>query len=288
MARVLILGSNGMLGSMIRRVFDSSNHQLFITDRVGGDGSVRFVVGEDDPERLIREIGGVDFILNAVGVIKPRIDESDIQSRLTAINVNGVFPHELARAASVAGSHVIQIATDCVYSGTQSLYKESALHDPTDIYGKSKSLGEVPSENVLHIRASIIGPEIGRQTSLWEWVRSQPDNATIGGYTNHLWNGVSTYHFACVCLGLVDNNARFSGTRHLVPADIVTKSTLVRAIAHASGRQDINVNDTVAKDTIDRTLSTDFPDFSRQLWNLAGYAEPPTVRQMVAETPLNQ
>ena len=57
------------------------------------------------------------------------------------------------------GARVLQIATDCVYSGAQGAYVETDLHDALDVYGKTKSLGECQEPNVYHLRCSIIGPE---------------------------------------------------------------------------------------------------------------------------------
>lgn len=287
MARVLILGSNGMLGSMVSRVLIESGHDVITTDRDGSEDNLRFRVGSDSVSDLLRGVPGLAYVINAIGIIKPRINESSAASRQTAIEVNGLFPYELAGTAEGLGVQVIQIATDCVYSGDTGMYTESDLHDPTDVYGKSKSLGEVPSPSVLHLRASIIGPEVGRQTSLWEWVRGQPANARINGFTNHRWNGVTTYHFGRVCAGLIGASSKESGVRHLVPGDIVTKASLVRDIAAASHRTDISVNDVEAQDEIDRTLSSDDINFSSGLWELAGYSVPPTVSEMVHETPLD-
>ena len=67
----------------------------------------------------------------------------------------------------------------------------------------------------------------------------------------------------------------------------MTKSELVTAIAIASKRPDLNVVDTTAAESIDRTLSTNFPDLNNLLWDKAGYKTPPSVVDMVYETPLD-
>ena len=58
---------------------------------------------------------------------------------------------------------IYQIATDCVYDGSSKLYSESSPHNPLDVYGKTKSLGEVQSGNFFNIRVSIIGKEISKK-----------------------------------------------------------------------------------------------------------------------------
>ena len=98
---------------------------------------------------------------------------------------------------------MIQIATDCVYSGKTGGYNEDSLHDALDAYGKTKSLGEVRSSTFLNIRSSIIGPEINHKVLLLEWFLKQPKGAVLNGFSNHLWNGVTTLQFAELCLTII-------------------------------------------------------------------------------------
>ena len=285
MATVLVLGSNGMLGCMVSSTLEQSGHRVIQTERSGSGSTLSFEVGDSSIFKTFADVGKIDYVINAIGIIKPRIDENGIESRREAIQVNSIFPHQLSEIAERLGFHVIQIATDCVYSGTTGLYNELSPHDALDVYGKTKSLGEVPSNHILHLRASIIGPELGRQTSLWEWVRNQDRDAEIGGYTNHKWNGVTTFHFGMICNGIINAGLKSAGLQHVVPNDMVTKAELVKQIATVCDRADIVVNEIQATDFIDRTLSTVNPEMNRQLWDLAGYASPPTVLDMVAESP---
>ena len=93
-----------------------------------------------------------------------------------------MLPHQLARKAESSGAKVIQIATDCVYSGKKGEYVESDEFDPLDVYGKTKSLGEVTSPGVYHLRCSIIGPEPKEHKFLLDWFLGQPKNARVNGY----------------------------------------------------------------------------------------------------------
>ena len=216
-------------------------------------------------------------------MIKPRIDESDPASVASTIDVNSSFPYRLAEALS-DGQRVIQIATDCVYSGATGSYEEAATHDPLDVYGKSKSLGEVPAPGLLHLRCSIIGPEQGEPRSLLGWLLSQEQGGTVTGFTNHRWNGVTTFHFAKLCegaiaAGLID----LPSPLHVVPGDVVNKAELLQVMSEAFGRGDINVELGEGGTAVDRTLSTEHPAQNRRLWEAAGYPEPPTIAAMVRE-----
>jgi len=281
-ADVLIFGATGMLGHAV--VATLEGRLAVITTARSAEGHIRFDCEADDVAACIKKAGNPPFIINAIGVIKPHIDESNLISRQRTVEINSLFPHRLAEAAGQVGSHVIQIATDCVYSGTIGRYSEADPHDAWDVYGKTKSLGEAPHQNVSNLRCSIIGPERGRSTSLWEWVLGQPQNATITGYTNHLWNGVTTHAFARICAGIVQTDWRRAGTFHLIPADVTTKAELVTCIAHHNNRPDIDINDGAGPSPIDRTISTLNPEINAQLWAMGGYTDCPAIDSLVAET----
>lgn len=286
---ILVLGANGMLGSQLVRKLREVGLEVLSTSRLKtlNQGELLFDAETDDlGDCLQRWAIRPSYILNAVGVIKPRISESIRESVATAIAVNALFPYHLAEVAESLDCRVIQIATDCVYSGNSGQYPEDAPHDPLDAYGKSKSLGEVPSARVMHLRASIIGPEIGRSTSLWEWVRNQPRGADLSGYVNHLWNGVTTDAFSDVCVGIIKQNLFVDGKTHLVPADVVSKYELVRLIANQTGRFDLQINPISPSTAINRTLVTSRSEFNQLLWAATSFREIPAIAAMVSRVPL--
>ena len=272
-----------MLGQACHLVFKSdSNFESISTSRIIKKDMKFFDASADSIEYLINEVSP-DWIINCIGIIKPHINENNFSSVKNAISVNSLFPHALASAISNLKNKVLQIATDCVYSGKEGGYTENSPHDPLDVYGKTKSLGEVSSEQFLHIRASIIGPEYGRSTSLQEWFLSQPKNAEVNGFTDHLWNGLTTHHFALLAKAIVLAGGDFSGTQHVIPANIVTKAELLESFAQVYNRKDIQINAVVSKFRIDRTLKTQDISRSNVLWRLAGYDKPPTIQEMIEQ-----
>jgi dTDP-4-dehydrorhamnose reductase len=294
MAKVVVLGGSGMLGVGVLQAFqDAGLQDVAYTTRdskpVNGFPHytrIGFDADELDFEQLRAHLFPETFVVNCIGVIKPYIKDADRDQRLNAMKINGLFPDTLDALANEIGFKVIQIATDCVYSGTKGSYVESDLFDATDVYGKTKSLGEVPSSNFMHLRVSIIGPEFGRSTSLFEWVRNQPKDSEISGFTDHEWNGVTTYHFGKLCAGIVTSDLFVAGVQHVVPASRVTKFQLVSAIANRAGRSDIRIVPKPSGTFIDRTLDTEDQERNLALWVSAGYSTPPTVEQMISEMPI--
>jgi dTDP-4-dehydrorhamnose reductase len=293
MTRVVVLGASGMLGSMVTDVL-SGDPVLEVAGTVRSAHTAdacrerlpevdwRFFDAETDDHALRSAIDGVDWIVNAIGLTKPYVHDDDAAEVERAIRINGSFPFALAKAADAIGARVIQIGTDCVYSGAAGRYVENSPHDALDVYGKTKSLGEAALPAMRILRCSIIGPEPGPSSFLLEWVRRQPANARINGYADHLWNGVTTHAFARLCRGAIAG-ADAQRLQHVVPSADVTKADLLVMIARSYGRDDITVVPGPAPYAIDRTLRTEHGDANEALWRAAGYDAPPSVERMVAD-----
>jgi dTDP-4-dehydrorhamnose reductase len=290
MTKVLILGASGMLGTAVMNEFLNFPGEVVVTTRGKNlDGlpdsitQVLFDATTDDLAVALKHLGVFDYVINCIGIIKPHISDTDDKQRLNAMQINSLFPQKLADWASQTGAKVIQIATDCVFSGHKGSYLESEAHDALDVYGKSKSLGEVPNSSMMHLRVSIIGPEFGRSTSLLEWVRNQPQGAQIFGFTDHVWNGVTTSHFGKIARGIIESNLFKSGVFHIIPGNRLPKDKLVKKIASVFGREDIEIQPKASGNTVDRTLETIDPGFNGQMWAAAGYETPPTIERMLEE-----
>ena len=131
------------------------------------------------------------------------------------------------------GSRVIHISTDGVFGKNSGLCKENSSCDVHDLYGKTKSLGEVTAPNFLNIRTSIIGPNPIRKTGLLEWFLSQPKDGEVYGFTNQKWNGVTTLQFAELCKNLIFDNYfdtvyAESSIHHFCPNEGISKYELLK------------------------------------------------------------
>lgn len=292
---VTVLGGSGMLGSMVVDYLARDSEldlratvrSKFLADKLRKRlSNVKWQIFDAEKmnkNALSAAIKDAIWIINAIGLTKPYIHDDDPLEIERAIRVNAMLPYELANAAAGTGGQILQIATDCVYSGVKGRYTEKDLHDPTDVYGKTKSLGEAKLPNVHCLRTSIVGPEPKANVFLLEWLRGQPENTRVNGYTNHQWNGVTTLHFAKVCHGIIKSSHQLPHVHHLVPSGSVTKAKLLEIFARSYGRADIAVVPTEAEKVIDRTLSSENSTLNLQLWRAAGYMTPPTVPQMVQE-----
>lgn len=233
--------------------------------------------------KVLSVLEGYDWIINAIGVIKPFIHDDNPLEVERAVRVNALFPHRLARRAGEAGARVLQIATDCVYSGREGRYTEEAPHDPLDVYGKTKSLGEARSDSMFHLRCSVIGPEVKNHVSLLDWFLRRPSGAKITGFTNHRWNGVTTFHFARICEGIIKSDVKLPHLHHIIPGGEITKAEILEELARKYDRGDIKIARGEAANVIDRTLCSRNESLNRSIWEAAGFRQPPSIPAMIAE-----
>jgi len=225
---ILVLGSNGMLGSMIFDYLLSTNeYRVFGTYRnIGLSEFYGKKVNEfcfdvlalnyKENLKVIFNKTSPNYIINCIGIIKPYCKDEDSVGVYNAIKINSLFPHELSKLIKehTPNTKIIQIATDCVYDGRDGKYNETSPHNPLDVYGKTKSLGEVNDPSFLNIRCSIIGPELNNKKSLLEWFLNHETESKLTGFTHHQWNGVTTLQFAQFCHEIISND-KFDSLRKL-------------------------------------------------------------------------
>ncbi|MFX1419069.1 MAG: dTDP-4-dehydrorhamnose reductase family protein [Promethearchaeota archaeon] len=270
---MLVLGVSGMLGSMVFNYL-SRNPNLNVNGTVRNseylDEKIYLFDAYDifqleDKHFLDLKI---DYIINCIGITKPFSKDDDPEGVKRAIRINADFPWKLAAYAKKYKIRVIQIGTDCVYSGKRGKYNENDLHDPLDVYGKSKSLGEVFDGSMLIIRCSIIGPELKKETNfLLEWFLNQPNRGTIGGFEHHIWNGVTTLQFAQLCERIISSNSydqlvHNSFIHHYIPNNTVNKYQLMHIFNDIFGKN-IKINRiNKPEQKVDRSLDTKYSDLN--------------------------
>ena len=290
--KVAVLGCSGMLGSMVSNYL-SKNKDLKIIGTLRNEKPKSFQYPDVEWKKLDAEnvnvvgiekvLEGVEWVINCIGIIKPYIHDDNAIETERAISVNALFPHLLAKAVEKIGTKVIQIATDCVYSGLKGKYTEQDNFDVLDVYGKTKNLGEVYSPNVFHLRCSIIGPEIKSHLSLMDWFLAQPKNAEINGFSNHKWNGITTFHFAKLCEGIIEKNLILPRIQHIIPQNKLSKAEILDIFKTVYGLQDIKIKIVEAPIVVNRTLSTNNSKINNQIWFAADYKKPPTIQAMIRE-----
>lgn len=269
MRRMYVLGANGMLGRMACRYFGQR-----------GDWSVVGIAERFNHENLIDHFRRYDaepaaVFVNAIGAIPQKV--SGAQDFIVA---NVLLPLELAR--TLGHQHrLVHPSTDCVFRGDLGRpYSPASEPDANDMYGWSKLQAErvlMTRPDTLLIRTSIVGPGTGAASGLMQWFLSQPRGATLKGFTNHLWNGMTTLQW-CVEVERqltlpADSAARLVqfGSR-----ESYSKCEMLNLFKHTF-RPDIVVEPTEHTQKVDRRLEPEIevPALPEQLEHLRALLELP-------------
>lgn len=277
--RILVLGGDGMLGHQLLKQL-SRAHEVRVTLHRPLSAYAQFGLfnaanarGEVDVRDFSRVVQvhadfQPDAVLNAAGVVKQRVDAKD---SILSIEVNSLLPHRLAELCGKAGTRLIHMSTDCVFSGKKGNYSEADAPDAEDLYGRSKLLGEVSGAPCLTLRSSIIGRELSRKTGLLEWFLGE--RGPVRGFRNVIFSGFTTIEMTRIIERLLTRHPGASGLYHVSSAPISKHDLLVLI------RERLELKTDIVPDgdfRCDRSLD------SSRFRKAFGYV-PPTWEEMVEE-----
>lgn len=256
--RILILGGDGMLG---HRLFMHlrNNHETKATLRreLGAyepyglftpDNSYAGVEARDT-DRLLEIMAGFrpEAVVNAVGIVKQR---ASAKEAIPSLEINSLLPHRLSLICKAAGARLVHMSTDCVFSGRKGSYTEEDVPDASDLYGRTKLLGEVADAGCVTLRTSIIGLELARRESLIEWFLAQ--RGGIRGFTKAIYTGLTTAEMSRVIERVITEHPDLSGVWQ-VASEPISKHDLLARFSEVLGRDIRIVPDDSVR--IDRSLS---------------------------------
>ena len=234
MRKILIFGASGMLGHMLIRVLSPHHHvvgtttnqydsQSPLTRILTRDNLINLVDARSLPtvEKVIHETKP-DVIINCVGLIKQKME---LENSVNAIQLNSLFPHQLAALCNKSNIRLIHFSTDCVFQGTPGVKQLSDTPNATDLYGLSKLLGELSTSPCLTLRTSIVGRQLIGSESLFEWAISKR-GTTINGYKNAIYTGLTTNRLSQIIKNLIEEFPNLSGT-HQVASLPISKFELI-------------------------------------------------------------
>ena len=280
--RVVILGATGMLGQAVTRESLRSGLEVLEVSRTAG---ILWDYFESDFSNLVSKIGltKADVLVNCIGWIPQKSSGSKEQDERDAHALNVELIREIQVSQDAVGFNWVQIVTDCVFSGKAGLYSERSTLDPVDLYGQTKSLGESHMPGAMRIRSSIIGPDQIHHSGLYEWFKNQPAHSSVQGFTNHLWNGVSTKAFGLLVAGLSGQRKVRPGIHHWIPSDSISKHGLLEIFKDELDREDVFIEKHDTVNSANRVLTTVNPEVNSELWAVAGYDRIPSIQELARE-----
>lgn len=221
--KFLVLGCNGMAGHMLTLYLKEQGHDVTGFARKASSRG-KTIVGDIGDRKLLRETisaGYFDTLINCVGILNQRAEEHKSE----AVYINSYLPHYLADITQNVKTQVIQMSTDCVFSGDKGGYCEYDLKDGKSFYDRTKALGEIDDDKNLTIRSSIVGPDQNPNgIGLLNWFMRQTDE--ISGYERVIWTGQTTLQYAKTVEAAA--KLRIHGIYNLVPEASISKYDLLR------------------------------------------------------------
>jgi len=202
--KILVLGASGMIGHQIyNNLILNENYDVLAHHSsnkfINASHLVDFFNFEDLRNFIEKEQPHIT--INCTGIL---IEESE-RDYPKAIYLNSYIPHAVKKLVNSYGGKLIQISTDCVFSGNNGPYSELDKKDGISNYSLTKGLGEIDDDINLTLRTSVIGPDYKPySTELLHWYLNQQQN--IEGYKKSLWSGVTSIYFAKVVNYFINSN----------------------------------------------------------------------------------
>lgn len=239
MKNILILGASGMAGHIIYTYLKENTDYAIVgtTNKTRfNDSTLSLDIHNTTAVEDLIVSQKPDIVINCIGIL---IKESKTNPSNT-VYCNAYFPHFLKQVTNSVGAKLIHISTDCVFSGKTGGYTENSFKDVTDVYGLSKSLGEIIDNKNLTIRTSIIGPELKIDgEGLFNWFMNQ--DGEVSGYKSSFWSGVTTLELAKFIAWVIKNP--ITGLYHLTNNTPISKFELLNLFKKVHQKNlDINSN----------------------------------------------
>jgi dTDP-4-dehydrorhamnose reductase len=262
---IVVFGSKGMLGNYVCKYLNSQKYNIIEVSRQDLDISL---INENTLENFILN-KNIKWVINCAGTIKSRIEEL---GELNALKVNTIFPRILANICDKNNIKCINISTDGVFDGLKGSYNENDTTNVNDFYYQTKLLGE--ALNCATMRVCPIGEEKQTNRSLIEWIKSRK-NKTANGFTNHIWNGLTSLEVAKVIEQMIRQNIYWKGIRHIHSPESISKATLLHYVNDIF-ELNIDIKDIKSDISIDRSLNSIYSYFKissikTQIKELKGY-----------------
>lgn len=194
--KVLVLGHRGMLGHVVERRLRELGCE---TESISG----RWPTEEFKEGVLNSE---AQFCVNAIGRI-PQKTHDFIANAELPVWLDRNFP----------GVGVVHPSSDCEWDDSEYGRSKKAASDWIDAH----------AQKTKRILTSIVGFELEGSSSLLGWFLSNPKGASVCGYANHWWNGVTTLKWASYAFDVMENWKMAPGLVAICSSSCVSKYELL-------------------------------------------------------------
>lgn len=229
--KILILGSTGMLGKALLKLFKSEGHDVKGIARADADYNLDALEQLSQLKSII-EHEQYDVVINSIALINLKYCEENPGE---AYLVNSFIAGEVAKLCDDLNKYFIQISTDHYYIGNElQLHSEMDKIILLNEYAKTKYLGEFLTlnyANTLVVRTNIVGFRNKGNHTFVEWIiDSFMHDKELTGYTNMFTSSIDVVSFSEILLELVENKE--TGLINLAADGVLSKYDFINELAY--------------------------------------------------------
>jgi dTDP-4-dehydrorhamnose reductase len=244
MKRVLVCGSNGLLGQRLAMLFDgdsdyevlhTSHHRSFALDVPNIDYTQLDISNKSDVKSLVSSYRP-DVVLNAAAMTN--VDECEIHREL-AWKQNVTAVENLVEVCRRIDAKLVHVSTDYVFDGLSGKYTEEDRAHPVNYYGKTKLAGEnvIRSSGIDHaiLRTVLLyGVGVGVKSNFALWVIGNlTEKKEIRCVDDQISNPTHVHDLAMAMKTVADESV--SGVFHISGSEIVSRYAFAVKAAEVFG-----------------------------------------------------
>lgn len=163
--RVLVTGSNGLVGSRACALLEKRGHTVVGLGRGprrtgGAYGYVSVDLTRDAEVASALAAAAPEVVIHCASMTEVDACEKNVEAAYSA-NVQATAA--VARGAHGAGAHLVHVSTDYVFDGDAGPYDEAAVPNPRGVYASTKYMGEQT------VRVLAPGCAIARTAVVYGW-----------------------------------------------------------------------------------------------------------------------
>jgi dTDP-4-dehydrorhamnose reductase len=266
--RVLVIGSNGQLGTDLIQVLEQHHGlavlgldlpDLDITDPL----SVDLVFGGFDP----------DFVINCAAWTA--VDDAETHEDV-ALRVNGHGPRIIAEECRKAAAWLIHVSTDYVFDGAGSVpYGEADPPAPATAYGRTKLAGERAVQEILPdshylVRTAWLYGRYG-ENFVKTMLRLERDRDTVSVVNDQYGQPTYSRDLAEQLAALIERHPA-AGTYHGTNSGETTWFDFAREIFRLAGADPDRVKATTSAEFVRPAPRPSYSVLGHDAWTAAGIA----------------
>ncbi|HPN38719.1 MAG TPA: dTDP-4-dehydrorhamnose reductase [Melioribacteraceae bacterium] len=212
--RVLVIGSNGMLGQTLVNLCTNNNYTILAasneeTSYINNIMYIRIDISDENQVADLIINTKPEYIINTAAYTN--VDKSETEKEVAeSINVKGVG--YLAKYANQVSSQLIHISSDYVFDGNNGPYTETDVPNPIGYYGLTKLLGEEiitqNTENYTIIRTNVLygATKYGRPDFVKWVINSLNDKKKINIVTDQINNPTYLKDLSGAIISIIEKN----------------------------------------------------------------------------------